>query len=111
MISHEKATLINSKLSPLDCKFTFPSQNLVDLVWKEKPSKPRGAVYVQSMEYTGADATYKIFKLREWIKAHPPAIPSYSKNVEPTPQQMHVGMLVTSLACIGKRIGARLFIF
>lgn len=54
MISHEKASLINSKLTSLDCKFVFPSQNLVDLVWKDKPSKPRGIVYVQSIEYTGA---------------------------------------------------------
>ena len=32
MISHEKATLINSKLSSLDSKLVYPPQNLVDLV-------------------------------------------------------------------------------
>ncbi|KAF9445989.1 hypothetical protein P691DRAFT_674493 [Macrolepiota fuliginosa MF-IS2] len=107
MISHEKASLINSKLTALDCKFVFPSQNLVDLVWKDKPQKPKGVVYVQSIEYTGKDATYKIYKLREWIKSQPPAIPSYSKATEPTPQQIHVGLLVTSLSCIAWTLNLR----
>ncbi|KXN85541.1 putative Xaa-Pro aminopeptidase P [Leucoagaricus sp. SymC.cos] len=107
MIAHEKAAMINSKLTNLDCKFVFPSQNLIDLVWKEKPGKPRGVVYVQSIEYTGKDASYKLYKLKEWIKAHPPSIPSFSKNTEPTPQQMHVGMLVTSLACIAWALNLR----
>ncbi len=104
MIAHEKASLINSKIqsSTIDSKFIFPSQNLIDLIWKDKPSKPRGVVYVQSIEYTGKDATYKLYKIREWVKAQPPAIPGYSKTVEPTPQQVHVGVLVTDLACIGK---------
>ncbi|KXN86246.1 putative Xaa-Pro aminopeptidase P [Leucoagaricus sp. SymC.cos] len=72
-ISHENAAFLNSKLIGLDCKFHFPSQNLVDLVWKNKPERPRGLVYVHTIEYTGRDASFKLRKLREWIKAQPPA--------------------------------------
>lgn len=51
----------------------------------------------------GKDATYKIYKLREWIKKQPPSVPSYSK-AEPTPAQMHIGTLVTSLSCVGTQL-------
>ncbi|KXN85539.1 putative Xaa-Pro aminopeptidase P [Leucoagaricus sp. SymC.cos] len=107
MISHEKAALIHSKLESLDCKFVFPRQNLVDLVWRNKPGKPRGVVYVQGIEYTGRDTRYKLYKLREWIQAQPPSILSHSKNTQPTAQQMHVGMLVNSLACIAWTLNLR----
>ncbi|KXN85540.1 putative Xaa-Pro aminopeptidase P [Leucoagaricus sp. SymC.cos] len=99
-ISHENATVLHRELIGLDCKFSFPSHNLVDLVWKNKPGKPRNLVYIRAMKYTGRDASFKLHKLREWIKAQPPAIPLYVKNREPTPQQMNVGMLVNSLSCI-----------
>ncbi|KXN87696.1 putative Xaa-Pro aminopeptidase P [Leucoagaricus sp. SymC.cos] len=69
MISHEKAAMIDSKLMNLNSKFVFPPQNLINLVWRDKPSKPRGVVYVLGIEYTGKDASYKLYKLREWIKA------------------------------------------
>ncbi|XP_006457207.1 hypothetical protein AGABI2DRAFT_212532 [Agaricus bisporus var. bisporus H97] len=107
MISHEKASAINSKLTHLDSRFVFPAMNLVDLVWKEKPAKSKGSVYVQSIEYTGKDATYKLYKIREWIKAQPPSIPSFSKATEPTPQQIQAGMLVSNLACIAWTLNLR----
>ncbi len=100
-ISHEKASFISFKFSSLDCKFVFISNNLVDLIWKDKPGKPSGVTYVQNIEYTGEDALSKTYKLRKWMKDQPPAIPSVSKYKIPTPQQMHVGVLVSNLACIG----------
>ena len=53
MISHEKAALLNSKLSSLQSLLVFPPQNLVDLVWKAKPVKPDAAIYIQSVEFAG----------------------------------------------------------
>jgi Xaa-Pro aminopeptidase len=44
MISHEKATLLNSKLSSMESKLVYPPQNLVDLIWKAKPIKPDAAI-------------------------------------------------------------------
>jgi Xaa-Pro aminopeptidase len=53
MISHEKATLLNSKLSSMESKLVYPPQNLVDLIWKAKPIKPDAAIYIQSTEFAG----------------------------------------------------------
>jgi len=102
MISHEKANLINTKIQSKDSKLIYPPQNLVDLIWKEKPTKSLEKVYVQSTEFAGRDATYKLSKLRDWIKQQPASVPSYSKQ-EPNASQMHVATLVTSLTCIGER--------
>ena len=53
MVSHEKATLLSSKLNALESKLVYPPQNLVDLTWKAKPIKPDAAIYIQSVEFAG----------------------------------------------------------
>ena len=53
MISHEKATLLNTKLGSIQSKLVYPPQNLVDLIWKAKPVKPDAAIYIQSIEFAG----------------------------------------------------------
>ncbi|KAF9526867.1 aminopeptidase-P [Crepidotus variabilis] len=105
MISHEKALLINSKLGGKSSKLIYPPQNLVDLIWKDKPTKSLQKVYIQGIEFTGKDATYKIAKLREWIKMQPPDR-SYP-NKTPTAADIPVAMLVTSLACIAYTLNLR----
>ncbi|KAF9478360.1 Creatinase/aminopeptidase [Pholiota conissans] len=108
MISHEKATLINSKINSgtIDSKLVYPPQNLVDLIWVEKPTKSLEMVYIQSVEFAGRDARYKLGKIKEWIRAQPPSVPSYSRS-EPTPSQKHNATLVTSLACIAYTLNLR----
>ncbi|KAH6906528.1 aminopeptidase-P [Coprinopsis sp. MPI-PUGE-AT-0042] len=106
MISHEKATLINSKISTLDSKLVYPPQNLVDLVWKDKPEKSKAAVYIQHIEYTGKDAGQKIAKIREWIKAQPATLLPYSKR-EPTAKDMQTGTLITALPQIAYLLNLR----
>jgi Xaa-Pro aminopeptidase len=117
MISHEKATLLNSKLSSVESKLVLPSQNLVDLIWKAKPVKPDAAIYIQSVElagvfdlsclfafsqlFSGRDANHKLSKLREWIQQQPSSAPSYVKAQDSGRQYAQVATLVTSLACIG----------
>lgn len=124
MISHEKATLINAKIQSLESKLIYPPQNLVDLIWAEKPEKPHAMVYIQSTEFAGPpfppeylgypltscsslgrSAESKLEELREWIKLQPASIPSYSKQQEPLASQVHVATLVTSLSCIGMCYG------
>lgn len=65
MISHEKATLINSKINAKDSKLIYPPQNLVDLIWVEKPTKSLEMVYIQSTEFagTGSISIHSIFLL------------------------------------------------
>lgn len=94
LISHEKVVLINAKLSSKNSKLVFPPHNLVDLVWKAKPPRPVDKVYSKSIEFTGVDATFKLAKLRNWIKNQ--AVRT-SNNQKDAP----AATLVSSLACIG----------
>ena len=123
MISHEKATLLNSKLGAIQSKLVYPPQNLVDLIWKAKPVKPDAAIYIQSTEFAGVflvsfclrfcvffkmkntilgrTAEHKLAKLREWIQQQPSSAPSYLKETTPNRQYLQTATLVTSLTCIG----------
>ena len=65
MISHEKAALLNSKLSSMESKLVSPPQNLVDLTWKAKPVKPDAAIYIQSVEFAGA---FVLFSVLHFLK-------------------------------------------
>ena len=99
MISHEKALLINSKILSKNSKLIYPPQNLVDLIWRDKPTKSLEKVYIQSIEFTGKEAASKLSKLREWIRQQPPD-KSYPNKVT-GPMDIPVATLVTSLSCIG----------
>jgi Xaa-Pro aminopeptidase len=101
MISHEKATSLNTQLKVKSSRLTYPPQNYIDLAWKDKPLRSKEPVFIQSLEFTGRDASTKIAEVRAWIRAQPASIPSYSKTT-PTPAQMHVGTLITSLSSIGQ---------
>ena len=100
LISFQAATALNNALKPKNSKLQYPPQNLVDLVWSEKPPRSREPIYVQPNEYTGTGAGEKLTKLREWIKQQRPAMPSYSKS-EPKPSQMQVATLISNLSSIG----------
>ena len=99
MVSHEKAVLINSKIGGKSSKLIYPPQNLVDLIWRDKPTKSLEKVYMQSVEFTGKDAASKLGKLREWIRQQPPD-KSYPNKVT-GPMDVAVATLVTALNCIG----------
>lgn len=100
MLSHEKATQLISKLNPKGSKLVFPPQNFIDLTWKEKPLRSKDSIFVQPLDFTGREASSKLAEVRQWIRAQPPAVPTYSKS-PPTASQMHVGTLITSLSNIG----------
>ncbi|KAJ7910963.1 peptidase M24, structural domain-containing protein [Mycena leptocephala] len=106
MISHEKATLLAAKLTPLESKMHYPPQNLVDLAWKDKAPKSREPLFRQPIEFTGQEASSKLRKLREWINAQPPSVPAYSK-APPTEAQMHVATLISNLASIAYLLNLR----
>lgn len=54
MISHEKATLINAKITQMNSKLIYPPQNLIDLIWKDKPQKSKAPIFTQPIEFAGA---------------------------------------------------------
>jgi hypothetical protein len=53
MIAHEKASLMSSNLNSRSSKLVFPPQNLVDLIWKDKPPKLKEPIFIQPIEFTG----------------------------------------------------------
>jgi len=102
MISHEKAVLINSKIGNKGSKLIYPPQNLVDLIWRDKPTKSLEKVYIQTNEFTGKDATTKLAELRNWIREQPPD-KSYA-NKATSAMDRPCATLVTALNCIGEWI-------
>ncbi|KAF8655608.1 hypothetical protein AX16_002990 [Volvariella volvacea WC 439] len=106
MISYEKANLLKSKVEPLGCKLYYPPQNLIDLVWKDKPTKSKEPVFKQPYQYTGEDASSKLQRVREWIKQQPPSVPSFHKG-PPTPNQINGAVLLTSLPQIAYLLNLR----
>ena len=57
MISHEKATLLNTQIAHTNSKLVYPPQNLVDLIWKDKPLKSKAPIFLQPIEFTGASTS------------------------------------------------------
>lgn len=108
MISHANAAAINKEMGNrnLDSKLVYPPQNLVDLVWKDKPQKSAMAIYPQPIDFTGKEATMKIAQIREWIRAQPPTPIPFSKR-EPTQKDMQIGHLITSLPQIAWTLNLR----
>ena len=68
MISHEKATRLYKGLYDRGSKLAHPRQNLVDLVWEDRPKRPKDSVYVQPIQFTGKDAKTKLADIRKWIR-------------------------------------------
>ena len=118
MVSQEKAVIINANIQSLDCKIVYPPQNLVDLIWKNKPGKSDAPVFKQKTEFKGAflanvrrffysniisgqGTRQKLEKVRNWIREQRPSQPSSAKGA---PRQAHqqVGTLISFLPCIGK---------
>ncbi|KAI0338240.1 Creatinase/aminopeptidase [Trametopsis cervina] len=106
MLSYEKATRLNGLLQPKNAKLFYPPQNLVDLIWKEKPPRSREPVFVQPLKLAGTEAGAKIAKLRAWIKAQPPSVPSYSKG-PPTATQIQEATLISNLSSIAWLLNLR----
>nr|VWP01223.1 Succinate-semialdehyde dehydrogenase (EC [Ganoderma boninense] len=106
LISFQAATALNNALKPKNSKLHYPPQNLVDLVWREKPARSREPIYVQPKEFTGTGAGEKLTRLRRWIKEQRPAMPSYSRS-EPKPSQMQVATLIANLSSIAWLLNLR----
>ncbi|KAF8312866.1 Creatinase/aminopeptidase [Clavulina sp. PMI_390] len=75
LISHEHATALSAALNARYSKLVFPRVNLVDKVWKSRPAKPSGQVFVWSEKYAGKSAAEKLDELRSWIRSQRPAAP------------------------------------
>lgn len=103
LISWVKASALNTEIQRKQARLAFPTQNLVDLVWKTKPTRSKAAVFIHRRQFSGRDADQKLASIRKWIEEQPPARPSYTKGPV-TEKQVHVATLITNLSCIGERL-------
>ncbi|KDQ55672.1 hypothetical protein JAAARDRAFT_133670 [Jaapia argillacea MUCL 33604] len=106
MISHQKATQLNTAINGKSSKLIYPPQNLIDLLWKDKPARSKEPIFLQPIEFTGQDAPAKLAILKNWVKEQPPSTLSYSK-APATAAQYHVGTLITSLSAIAYVLNLR----
>ncbi|KAF9020661.1 Creatinase/aminopeptidase [Hymenopellis radicata] len=106
MLPYEKAVHITNLLNDQEAKMVYPIQNLVDLVWKDKPSRSKDPVFLQPREYTGEEASSKLAKVKAWVEAQRPDKPSYAR-AEPKPQHYQIGILITALDQIAYLLNLR----
>jgi Xaa-Pro aminopeptidase len=57
MISNETAQQLYPLLQAKKSKLVYPSQNLIDLIWVNKPVRSKNKIFVQPIEYTGESNT------------------------------------------------------
>ena len=74
MVPHERAARLFKGLYDRGSKLVHPRQNLVDLVWDDRPKRPKDPVYVQPEKYTGKGAREKLSDIRKWIRTQNAAI-------------------------------------
>jgi len=101
MLSYAKATDLNNQLTPKGSKLVYPPQNLIDLVWTDKPPRSKEPIFVHPKEFTGKSTPDKLTDIRTWIRDTPPTTSSYSKST-PGADKYHVATLVTALDAVGK---------
>ncbi|KAF9643184.1 Creatinase/aminopeptidase [Thelephora ganbajun] len=106
MLSHSKATELNSQLSPKGSKLVHPPQNLIDLIWKDKPLRPKEPIFTHPMEFTGKSTPDKLADIRTWIRETPPSPSLYSKFA-PTADKYRVATLITALDAIAYILNLR----
>jgi Xaa-Pro aminopeptidase len=102
MLSHSKAIELNNQLSPKGSKLVYSPQNLIDLVWKDKPMRSKEPIFIHPKEFTGKSTPDKLADIRTWIRNTPPTTTSYSKSA-PSADKYHVATLVTALDSIGEQ--------
>lgn len=84
----------------------YPWQNLVDLLWKDRPFRPKDPVYVQPMEFAGEDVISKLAGVREWIRRSAPETAKYSANPPPT-SDIPVAALIHNLSDVAWSLNLR----
>ncbi|KAJ3322812.1 hypothetical protein HDV06_002673 [Boothiomyces sp. JEL0866] len=67
LITYEKAKILKEKLEKAGHKLVSSSQNLVDLVWENKPSPPTNPVMVLDVKYAGKAFQEKVKDIQKTL--------------------------------------------
>ncbi|KAL0574113.1 hypothetical protein V5O48_007846 [Marasmius crinis-equi] len=57
-----------SNLRKRNSEVVYPSQNLVDAIWDDKPRKSENKAFIHPIEFTGEGTNSKLQRLRDWMK-------------------------------------------
>ncbi|EPS95616.1 hypothetical protein FOMPIDRAFT_1025722 [Fomitopsis schrenkii] len=68
IVTASDADTIQKNLDPLESRLVSLKDNLVDLVWTARPSRPTNAIFPLDLKYAGESHTQKIERLREEMK-------------------------------------------
>ncbi|KAG8718751.1 hypothetical protein FRC09_012164 [Ceratobasidium sp. 395] len=71
LIAHDTATALTSALKLKGMRMAYPQRNLVDQIWKDRPSKSAAPVWMHEMRFAGEHASEKLRKLRAWLREYP----------------------------------------
>ncbi|QRW08650.1 Metallopeptidase family M24 [Ceratobasidium sp. AG-Ba] len=71
LIAHDTATALTAALKLKGMRMAYPQRNLVDQIWKDRPSKSAAPIYMHDERYTGEHALSKLRKLRNWLREYP----------------------------------------
>lgn len=99
LISYATATKLNTALTLRASSLVYPWQNLIDILWKDRPMRPKAPVYIQPPEFTGEDAAAKLSAVRKWIRGATPETGVYTTR-PPTSAQKPVATFLFGLASI-----------
>jgi Xaa-Pro aminopeptidase len=106
LISYTEATKLTTALTPRASSLVFPWQNLVDLLWKDRPIRPKEPVYIQPLGLAGTDASSKLAQIRSWIVESKPETGMYTTK-PPTQAQTPIATFMASLAAIAWTLNLR----
>ena len=106
LIPYSAAAKLIAALTPRASSLVFPWQNLIDLLWKTRPARPREPVYIQGIEFTGEHAKSKLSNIRKWIKTSAPETGMYTTK-PPNSSQIPVATFMSNLASIAWTLNLR----
>ncbi|KAK1233103.1 hypothetical protein PQX77_003743 [Marasmius sp. AFHP31] len=62
------AAFLGSRFKKLGSQLVYPEENLVDAIWKDKPSPSEAPVFIQPLKFSGEHARDKLRRLKKWIQ-------------------------------------------
>ncbi|KIJ54668.1 hypothetical protein M422DRAFT_24575 [Sphaerobolus stellatus SS14] len=80
LIPYSFALKLRSELALRDSVLVYPWQNLIDLLWKERPPRPPHPIHIHPLTFAGEDAQSKLDSIRMWIRSKSP--PESSKRTQ-----------------------------
>ncbi|KAG8718500.1 hypothetical protein FRC08_005144 [Ceratobasidium sp. 394] len=81
LIAHDTATALTSALKLKNMCIAYPQGNLVDQIWKDRPSKSVAPVYIHEMRFAGEHASEKLRKLRAWLRDYSAPVTDLHPNI------------------------------